>query len=202
VLVATTMNQETYSPPVIRKLGHGGGNPHRHGRSRTCPRIDGVAVEELLGKFGSPLFVFSEATLRERIRAAREAFESRYPDVCFAWSYKTNYLDAVCRVFHDEGSIAEVVSDFEYEKARHNGMPGDQIIFNGPWKSEQALNRAVGEGALIQVDHRDEMLALMRIGKQRGEPVRWRCGSTSIPAPMRRGRNSGSAATTAKCSGW
>ena len=83
----------------------------------------------------------------------------------------TNYLKAICAILHQEGSIAEVVSDFEYEKARNNGMPGERIIFNGPWKSEAALARAVEEGAMIQVDHRDEMLALMRLGHERGEAV-------------------------------
>ena len=56
----------------------------------------------------------------------------RYPKVQFAWSYKTNYLDAICHVFHSEGSIAEVVSDFEYEKARNAGNAGQPDHFQWP----------------------------------------------------------------------
>jgi hypothetical protein len=44
--------------------------------------------------------------LRDAYRAAHRAFSRRYPDVQFAWSYKTNYLNAICRVFHQEGAIA------------------------------------------------------------------------------------------------
>jgi diaminopimelate decarboxylase len=115
---------------------------------------------------GSPLFVFSEATLRTKYREAHRAFSRRYPDVQFAWSYKTNYLNAICRVYHDEGAIAEVVSEFEYDKARQNGIPGHDIIFNGPLKSREILERAANDGAMIQVDNLDELLLLSEIASQ------------------------------------
>ena len=73
--------------------------------------------------------------------------------VQFAWSYKTNYLDAVCNVFHQEGSWAEVVSGFEYDKAILNGVPGEKIIFNGPDKSYEELKKATQNGSLIHIDH-------------------------------------------------
>ena len=41
--------------------------------------IDGVAVADLVREFGSPLFVFSEATLRRKVRELNHAFSSRYP---------------------------------------------------------------------------------------------------------------------------
>lgn len=161
------MKKEPYIAPTIRRVAQGTANPQRLGRVPVMDSIAGVAVAELVRQHGSPLFVFSENNLREKIREAREAFESVYPEVTFAWSYKTNYLNAICRLFHQEGSIAEVVSGFEYEKARHNGIPGKNIIFNGPWKDPAALRRAVEEGAMIQVDNRDEVLALARIAEER-----------------------------------
>src|SRR5690606_16735085 len=85
------------------------------------PTIDGIEVTRLTKEFGSPLFVFSEHDMRAKARRAKEAFGSRYKKVSFAWSYKTNYLNAVCQIFHDEGWLAEVVSEFEYEKARKLG---------------------------------------------------------------------------------
>ena len=165
------MKQQPYIAPSIRRVSQATANPQRLGRAPVMDAIDGVAVTRLLEAHGSPVFVFSESKLREKIRGARAAFESVYPDVTFAWSYKTNYLNAICQVFHQEGSMAEVVSAFEYEKARHNGIPGSRIIFNGPWKSPEALRRAVTEGALIQVDNRDEILALARLAEERNAPI-------------------------------
>ena len=75
--------------------------------------VDGVAIEPLLEQYGSPLFILSEKTLRENARRLRRAFATRWPKVRHGWSYKTNYLNAVCSILHQEGSWAEVVSDFE-----------------------------------------------------------------------------------------
>lgn len=68
----------------------------------------------------------------------------RYPRVRLAWSYRTNYLEAICRTFHREGAFAEVVSPFEYEKAIKTGVSPDRIHWNGPYKPEDALARAIG----------------------------------------------------------
>jgi diaminopimelate decarboxylase len=148
------------------------GNPlyAKHGSSaQSYPLIresvEGAAVKDLVKDFGSPLFVFSERVMREKYRQAYAAVHGVYPNVRFGWSYKTNYLSAVCRVFHQEGALAEVVSPFEYDKARGLGVPGDQIIFNGPCKPMAALKRAVRDGALINVDHFNELEDLEAAGK-------------------------------------
>lgn len=165
------MNRLPYVAPTIQRLGSGPVNPFRLGASPCCAGIDGVSVNSLIREHGSPLFVFSEKSLRDKYREAYRAFSRRYPDVQFAWSYKTNYLNAICKVFHQEGSIAEVVSGFEYEKARGNGIPGNCIIFNGPYKERADLERAVSEGAMIQVDNMDELLTLASIARERKEPL-------------------------------
>jgi diaminopimelate decarboxylase len=142
----------TYERPVIQKLNTGllnkfgsstGYNPVR--------QIEGVAISDLMDQYGSPLFVISEKKIRQTYRRALKAFTMRYPKVQFAWSYKTNYLDAVCSLFHQEGSWAEVVSGFEYRKAVRNGVPGNLIIFNGPDKSAEDLQMAVDNRSLIHI---------------------------------------------------
>ena len=140
------MNRIPYVRPTVQRLNSGPVNPFRHGSTPCCTEIDGVPVADLVRDHGSPLFVFSEKALREKYREAHRAFSRRYPNVQFAWSYKTNYLNAICRLFHQEGSIAEVVSGFEYEKARGNGIAGSDIIFNGPHKERADVERAVAEG--------------------------------------------------------
>jgi diaminopimelate decarboxylase len=139
--------------------------------------IDGVSVAELTEKFGSPLFVFSQRQIEEKYNEFKEAFSSRYPDVEFWWSYKTNYLDAICKVFHKLGSKAEVVSEFEYQKARRLGIEGKDIIFNGPYKPKEALRVAVKEGAKIHIDHWYEINDLEDIADELGVeiPVAIRC---------------------------
>ena len=161
-----------YTPPTINinlsqqtnKFGYGS-------HAASCEEIDGIPVAELAEEFGSPLFVYSENAIRNKVRSARRAFEKRYPKVQFAWSYKTCYLQAVCAVFHDEGSIAEVVSEFEYEKAHKLGVPGRDILVNGPCKSESLLRRAVDEKAKLHLDNLDELFELEAIAREKGVTV-------------------------------
>ncbi|HUS87717.1 MAG TPA: hypothetical protein VMW76_10805 [Bacteroidales bacterium] len=158
--------KKQFERPYIKKLR--AGMPSKFGmpvQSEPVTHIDDVAVEELIRNYGSPLYVISEKTIRDTYKEALNAFQSRYPKVQFAWSYKTNYLDAVCRIFHQEGSWAEVVSGFEYDKAIHNGVNGSQIIFNGPDKSEEDLIKATENNSLIHLDHFDEMYTLMEVAE-------------------------------------
>jgi len=146
-----------------------GASPIYARRVRT--EIEGVAVDDLVARFGSPLFVFSETRLRERYHSLYQAFATRYPHVTFGWSYKTNYLQAICAILHQEGAIAEVVSEFEYDKARKLGVPAESIIFNGPYKPISALRKAVGEGARINIDHADEIQDLEQVAVSLGRSI-------------------------------
>jgi diaminopimelate decarboxylase len=161
------MSKIRYERPVIRKLESG--MPNKFGtRTEYLPmtHIDGVPVSTLVSQHGSPLFVISEQTLRSTLKSAKKAFETRYPKVQFAWSYKTNYLNAVCNVFHQEGSWAEVVSGFEYDKAIALGVDGKKIIFNGPEKTPEDLEKAIRNDSLIHIDHLDELYTITDLAQR------------------------------------
>ena len=128
--------------------------------------IESVQIKSLIADYGSPLFVISEKQIRRNYQSASRIFKTRYPKVQFAWSYKTNYMNAVCNVFHQEGSWAEVVSGFEYEKALGNGVPGNKIIFNGPDKTDEQLVKAARNNSLIHIDHYDELYSLIRLSEE------------------------------------
>ena len=167
------MEKLKFDRPVITRIN--AGVPDKFGRGTTIQaisHIDDVAVEDLLNQYDSPLYVISEKTIRDTYREALSAFKTRYPKVQFAWSYKTNYLNAVCNIFHQEGSWAEVVSGFEFEKALANGVPGSKIIFNGPDKSKEDLERAIEQGSLIHIDHFDELYEIMAVAPKIGKTAK------------------------------
>ncbi len=165
-----------YEKPVINKLKVNFMNKFGTGTfslsKKVRKEIEGVPVEKLVEEFGSPLFVFSEKRLRQKFREVKNAFTLRYPNVEFSWSYKTNYLDAICAILHSEGETAEVVSEFEYEKARRLGVPGNKIIYNGPYKPISSLKTAVEEGARINIDHFEEISDLEEVAKELGVKVK------------------------------
>jgi diaminopimelate decarboxylase len=109
--------KKTYERPLIKPLNAGLMNKFgKRTEWSAFSQIDGVPILDLVKEYGSPLFVYSEKKIRENYKAAKRTFETRYPKVQFAWSYKTCYLNAICDVYHQEGSWAEVVSIFEYQQ--------------------------------------------------------------------------------------
>jgi diaminopimelate decarboxylase len=162
-----TLARKPWAKPVLTPHRAGGMNKFGAVRAQFHQEdVDGVAIAPLLQQYGSPLFILSEKTLRENERRLHRAFATRWPKVRHGWSYKTNYLGAVCNILHQEGAWAEVVSEFEYLKARALDVPGSRIIFNGPWKSNAILEQAVEEGATIHIDHLDELYALEQIASK------------------------------------
>jgi diaminopimelate decarboxylase len=144
-------------PSIARHTVSLMGKPGRFPGITAIRQIEGVQVDALVQRYGSPLYVGSERILRERYRELYRAFSTRYPRFQAAWSYKTNYLAAVCSLYHKLGAWAEVVSGFEYELARRLKRPGPEIIFNGPYKEEAILRTAFHDGAKVHADSFDEL---------------------------------------------
>jgi len=162
-----SMKKLKYERPFIQKMNTGLMNKFgKRTEYEPVTHIESVSVKSLIKDFGSPLYVFSEKQIRRNFQNATRIFKTRYPKVQFAWSYKTNYMKAVCKIFHQEGSWAEVVSGYEYEKALGNGVPGNKIIFNGPIKSDEELIKAVCNNSLIHIDNYDELYSLIRISEE------------------------------------
>ena len=165
----STQTKEPYERPLL--VRHQMGMMNKYSRTqamRPLTHIDGVAVDDLVAAYGSPLFVFSEKVLVSRFRELHDVFALRYPKVRVAWSYKTNYLDGICRTFHREGAAAEVVSEFEMEKALHNGIAPERIHFNGPYKPESALDKALPAGVMVHLDNFDELALAERVARRHG----------------------------------
>jgi diaminopimelate decarboxylase len=166
-MIDQTMEKIKYERPVIKKMNTGLMNKFgTRTEYEPVTHIEGVPVKSLISEFGSPLFVISEKQIRRNFQNASRIFKTRYPKVQFAWSYKTNYLNAVCNIFHQEGSWAEVVSGFEYDKAIGNGVPGNKIIFNGPGKTDQEIITAAKNNSLIHIDHFDELFTLIDLSEK------------------------------------
>ena len=170
----------TVSSPILKPwvkpsmVMHRSGMVNKFGAARLDQwrsDFEGVAVTSLVKDYGSPVFVISEQKLRDNVRRLVRAFSSRYPSLQYSWSYKTNYLGAVCNVLHQEGAFAEVVSEFEYQKARSLGVPGNRILFNGPHKTRRSLEVAIKDGAHLHVDNLDELYMVEEIASAFGSPV-------------------------------
>lgn len=136
------------------------------------PLEEGFDAAALMAEYGSPLFVVSEDRLRQQFRAFTDTFTESGLTTRVAYSYKTNYLPAICSVLHQEGAWAEIVSGMEYSLAEYLHVPRDQIIFNGPHKKKDELEKAIGSGSIVNVDNFDEFARLEEVVAAIDKPVK------------------------------
>ena len=156
-----------YERPIIVRHALGGADKFGAAKAaRPMRHFEGASIDELVAVHGSPVFAFSERLLRQRVRELRDQLALRFSDFVIAWSYKTNYLGAVCEVMHQEGAWAEVVSGMELQKALRAGVPGSQIIFNGPAKTAADLELAFREGVQVNIDHLDELVLAEQVASE------------------------------------
>lgn len=122
-------------------------------------------IEKLLNKNSTPLFIADKDILLERLEELEKALKKHWKNYQIAYSFKTNYELAKSKMFKKRKLWAEVVSDKEYKMAKNFGFNGKQIIFNGPYKTNNALLQALKDRALIFVDNFNELDRLLKISR-------------------------------------
>ncbi len=162
--------RKKYNPPRILRNQAGLSNKIAYNKNAINfqDRIEGIPVKTLTEKYGSPLFVYSEAKIRDSYRELNSIIKKFYSNSEVSWSYKTNYLGAICSIFHQEGAKAEIVSIMEYEMAKHLGIKGEDIIFNGPGKRKDDLLRVVEDGVAVHIDHFQELIMMEEVAEELG----------------------------------
>src|ERR1044071_6561579 len=108
--------------------------------------IDGVDALELVAKYNSPLFVFSERRIRDNIARLQYAASVVDRPIKFCCASKANSNMAILKAVLDAGIDVEVNSGGELFKALRVGFRPDPIIFNGSSKSDDELDDAVRAG--------------------------------------------------------
>jgi diaminopimelate decarboxylase len=129
-------------------------------------------AKKVAARFGTPVYMIHEIRLKRNYDRFRSAFQKHWENVRVSYSVKTNYLPAVVRKMHAIGTKIEVVSQFELYLALKTGIPGKDIIFNGPCKVQEAIDYAVENGVgIINADSTAELERIDRSGKRHGKKV-------------------------------
>ncbi|MDV3001275.1 MAG: Diaminopimelate decarboxylase [Chroococcopsis gigantea SAG 12.99] len=142
--------------------------------AQDCLEIGGCDVTELVRRFGSPLYILDEFTLRTACRQYRQAFENYYPgESQVIYASKAWSCLAVCAVVASEGLGFDVVSGGEIyttisalDRAGMTGATLDKIYFHGNNKSREELEYAIGVDCIIVVDNWLELETLVKLGGQ------------------------------------
>ena len=128
--------------------------------------VGGCDTLELAERFGTPLFVYDEAHLRDRCRQAVEAFG---PGVNYAT--KAFLCRAMARLAAEEGMNLDVSTGGEYHVVRSAGVDAERLVLHGNNKSLDELRVAMADGiGRIVVDSFDEIDRIERLVAE-GLPV-------------------------------
>ncbi|MEB3338597.1 MAG: diaminopimelate decarboxylase [Leptolyngbyaceae bacterium] len=141
--------------------------------SQDCLEIGGCDVTDLVQKFGSPLYILDEETLRTACRQYRDAFQQYYPgesQVLYA-SKAWNCL-AVCAIVASEGLGIDIVSGGELYTALQAGVDPAKLYLHGNNKSREELRFAIASEITIVVDSWLELNTLVELAQGLDHPVR------------------------------
>jgi diaminopimelate decarboxylase len=122
-----------------------------------------VPLARIAAEVGTPVYVYSRATLERHARVFREAL-APLGRIHLAFAVKANPNLAVLKVMQREGFGADVVSGGELARALAAGMPAADIVFSGVgkqhWELVRALDAGIGQFNLESEEEGEELSAL------------------------------------------
>jgi diaminopimelate decarboxylase len=120
-------------------------------------RCEGVGMEQLAHKYGTPLYVYSAGHIRQRIRLFQRAFHAVPHMLCYA--VKANSALAILRLLAGEGSGFDVVSGGELERVMAvDPAAVSRVVFSGIGKTEHEMDLALKADILqFNVESEEEL---------------------------------------------
>lgn len=106
-----------------------------------------VAVADLAAEFGTPLWVYSKATLVQRYREIQTAFAEVDPVICY--SVKANSNLSILKIMQEVGSSFDVVSGGELYRVQQAGADTTKVVFAGVGKTDDEIRFAVEQNILM-----------------------------------------------------
>jgi diaminopimelate decarboxylase len=126
-----------------------------------------VAVKDIAAKVGTPVYIYSHATLERHFRAMDEAFASVSHTICY--SMKANSNVAVLKTFANLGGGVDIVSGGELYRALKAGIDPKKIVYSGVGKKDEEIEYALKSGILMfNVESEEELERINEIAGNMG----------------------------------
>jgi diaminopimelate decarboxylase len=134
-----------------------------------------VAVKDIAAQVGTPVYIYSHATLERHYRAMDEAFAAVPHTICY--SMKANSNLAVLKTFFGLGGGVDIVSGGELYRAMVAGVDPAKVVYSGVGKKDDEIEYALKSGILMfNVESEEELdridLIAGRLGTKAGIAIR------------------------------
>jgi diaminopimelate decarboxylase len=127
-----------------------------------------VSVASIANEVGTPLYLYSYATIRRHFSVFDDAFKDLAHLTCF--SVKSNSNLAILKLLALQGGGADIVSAGELFRALRAGIPPEKIVFSGVGKAPHDIEQALQSDILMfNVESEQELKTLDRIARDRGK---------------------------------
>jgi diaminopimelate decarboxylase len=142
------------------------GSPHLQRRGGALS-LDGIDLEALARRFGTPLYVYSQRAMLDAVAAYQRALQGRAHLVCYAM--KANSSLAVLQTFARAGCGFDIVSGGELERVLAAGGRPERIVFSGVGKTRAEMRQALTAGVrCFNVESEAELRRLSDVASAEG----------------------------------
>ena len=126
-----------------------------------------MPVAELAAQYGTPLYIYSQAALLEKLAEVQTAFAAAKPVICY--SVKANGNLSLCRLMGQHGAGFDVTSQGEFQRALAAGPAGAKIVFAGVGKTDAEIEFALKNDVfLFDVESEQELHAIGAVAQRLG----------------------------------
>ncbi len=123
--------------------------------------IGEIEAEELVKKYGSPLYVYEEETIRQRFRELKEAIPCKNLKIFYACKANTN--PEIMKTLREEGSCVDAISPGEMMIALKAGFKPEQILFTSTSVKDEEMRLAIEKKILVNCDSLSQLERYGRI---------------------------------------
>ena len=129
-------------------------------------KIDAKILSYISSEVGDAFYILDTKRFENNYHELLDAFRKYYEKTEISYSYKTNYIPNFCQIVNRLGGYAEVVSDMEMNIAKNLEVPYENIIFNGPYKKEEAVEELIINNGIINLDSLYDFNIIKKIMKK------------------------------------
>ena len=130
--------------------------------------VGGCQLSEIAKKYGTPLYVIDELSLRTACKTYIHSLKKHYPgDSLPLYASKANSSLAICALVASEGFGLDAVSEGELLTALRGGVKGENIVFHGNNKSHDELKFAYKNNVTIVLDNHHDIELLKNIASEK-----------------------------------
>ncbi len=134
--------------------------------------LQGHSISQIAGKFGTPIYAYSEERVRNNYERLHKAFAKNYKNFRINYAIKANSNISILKLLKSLGSGADCSSPAEITFAKLAGFNGKEMLYTSNYNSAQDFSYAIKEGATINFDDISQIQKAFKIKRQSRASIR------------------------------